>query len=292
MVLENGFIPESKKGIVMSKLCGALATDGTIYKQEKLWNGYKATSYYFELTDEWEDSVKLVQKWVKSLIGKDGSITPNTNSFRYRIGSKLLLEQFHSLGFPYGKKASIVSIPKQILSLPREYRLAFVGAAIIFDGTVKLDGTIEFSSISKKLRDQIVSILREEKIHVWEFEKQFTKWSKNMKYGFSSRSFDFFINLLEGPKKNKLKVIRYGKKLSFQDLLKLFPQQEHSKLPFLKIILDQIKDGSTIYFRKLKQSIEEKYNISFHRNTLSVYLNLLTKSRIIKRISNGLYKIE
>lgn len=292
MTLVKDVIPKSEEGITMSKLCGALATDGTIYKQEKLWNGYKASSYYFELTDEWKDNVELIQKWVKALIDKEGSVGLHKGSLRYRIGSKVLVEYLHSLGFPYGEKTYNISVPNAILSLPREYKLAFVGSAIIFDGSVKLDGTIEFSSVSKQFRDQMVSILKKEKIHLHQFKMRSTKWSDSLKYGFSSRSFNFFMSLLEGPKKEKLELIRIGRRLSLSDLLKLFPEQEHSKLPFLKAIYKQIEaTGSSIHFQELKRKIEEKHKITFHRNSLLVYLNLLVKSKLIKRNSIGWYSL-
>ncbi len=293
MPLIEGTIPQSKEGIMISKICGALATDGSFYKKEKLWNGYKATSYYFELTDEWKENVELVKDWIKSLIGKEGSIKPNTGSFRYRLGSKYLVEYLHSLGFPYGEKSSIVTIPKLVLQLPRKYQLSFVSSAIMYDGTVKLDGTVEFTTISKKFRNEMVSILRKEKIHIYAFEKRFDRWSTNLRYGFSSRSFDFFMNLLEGPKRRKLELIRIGAKLSLEELLKLFPEQEHSKLPFIRILYEEIRPCvKPINFQNLKAIIESKYKTPFHRNTLIAYLNILVKSELIKRISKGWYKFE
>jgi hypothetical protein len=291
--IENGIIPNNQDGILISKLCGALASDGTIYKQDKIWNEYPETSYYFELADEWKESVALVSEWIEKIINKKGAIKPYRGSFRYRIGSKKLVSYLHSLGFSYGCKAKTVSIPKEVLSKEREFQLAFITGVLIFDGTVKMNGTTEFCTISKKLRDQMVEILKKENIHLWTFKTKMTKWSSGWKYGFSSRSFDFFMRMLEGPKLKKLILIRKGQKLSIKELHSLFPLREWSKIPFIKEIYKQIKSVSpnSIHYKNLSNNISEKYKVKFNRNTLLNYLNLLVKSEVIKRSSRGWYKL-
>ncbi len=291
---KNNFIPNNKNGITISKLCGALAADGTIYKQNKIWNGYPASSYYFEIADGWKENIFLASEWIKSIIKKKGSIESHRKWHRYRIGNKILVQYFHSLEFPYGKKSTTVSVPSQILNNTREHKLAFISGLLIFDGTVKIDGTIEFSTKSRKLYDQIISILKKEEIHIRKFRYQITKWSTGWKYGFSSRSADFFMNILDGPKKRKLKVIKKGEKLDIDRLMKLFPEQTHSKLPFLKEIYNQLRNSypDKINFKSIKDNIEQKYQIVFHRNTLLGYLNLFVKSKIAKRIKVGWYKFD
>lgn len=287
-------IPHNKSGIIISKLCGALATDGTIYTQRKLWNGYRADSYYFELTDEWFDNVSLVSKWTREILGKNGSIKPNKGSFRFRIGSKDLVSYFHRLGFPYGEKCSIVEIPEEIMNSDNKYKLPFVSAAIMFDGSVKLDGTIEFTTISKKLRNQMVLILKENNVKVVLFERRFRRWSNKMKYGFYSKNFKFFLKILEGPKKTKLDIIRGNKKIDIEELLDLFPSKPHSKAPVLRGLYEKISNmyPDSISFKSLKEYIENKYKVSFHRNTISLYLNLLVKCDIINRGKNRRYSLE
>jgi hypothetical protein len=279
-------IPNNELGLAICRLCGALATDGTIYRHDKVWNGYYRSSYYFELTDEYKENVEIIANLVKQILGKEGSIKPNKGSFRFRIGSKKLVEYFNSIGFPLGDKTSKIFIPNSIFLLDRKFKLAFISGALMFDGSVKLDGTLEFSTISKKFRDQIINILKNENIHIYKFQRRCTKWSSTMKYGFSSRSFAFFREILEGPKSKRLELIKYGMKLSFEDLLKLFPERKHSKIPFLREIYFELKKEfpKSLEFKGIKNRIEKKYNIKIHRNALSIYLNILVKSNLIKRI--------
>lgn len=294
MDLKNGVVPERKIGITISKLCAALITDGTIYKQNKMWNGYPGTSYYFELADSWFENVSMVRTWIKILIGKEGSIRPFKGCYRYRIGSKKLVEYLHGLGIPYGKKSKIVSIPNQILNKNIEFNNAFIGCAILFDGTVKLDGTIEFTTTSKKLFNQIIEILKQQDVKVKTYKQRFERFSNSWKYIFYSKSFDFFMKILEGPKLEKLLLTRNGISLSINRIFELFPQQPHSKAPILKEILTILAETypKPIEFCKLKNKIEHKYNQTFHRNTILLYLNILFKAEIIQRISRGWYRID
>lgn len=283
-------IPDGKTGITISKLCGALATDGTIYKQRKLWNGYSACSYYFELADGWLDNVNFVSKWINEITNKKGSIKPHKGSFRFRIGNKSLVSYFHSLGFPYGEKCRTVKIPEEI-NKNKEFQRAFISSALMFDGTVKLDGTIEFSTTSKKLFDKMVSILREEDVSIKTYKRRFTRWSSNFKYIFYSKSFSYFLNILEGPKKAKLEIIRGNRIASIEELVNFFSVKTQSKAPVLIELYEKIKKSypNAISFKLLKSYIENKYDVKFHRNTISLYLNLLVRCKIVKRNENGWY---
>lgn len=277
-------IPDNRDGIVISKLCGALATDGTIYKKRKLWNGYQAHSYYFELADEWFDNVKIVSNWVNEITNKNGAIKPHKGSFRFRIGNKDLVSYLHSLGFPYGEKCLRVKIPKEI-NKNREFQRAFISSALMFDGSVKLDGTIEFSTTSKKLFDKMVNILREDGVNVKTYKRRFTRWSNNFKYIFYSKSFSYFLNILEGPKKKKLEIIRGNRTASIEELSSLFPVRAQTKVPILRELHEKLDNSypNSLSFKELKYYIENKYKIKLHRNTISLYLNLLVKCKIIKR---------
>jgi hypothetical protein len=283
-------IPNGKMGITISKLCGALATDGTIYKQRKLWNGYPACSYYFELADGWLDNVNFVSKWVNDITNKKGSIKPHKGSFRFRIGNKNLVSYLHALGFPYGDKCRTVKIPEEI-NKNKEFQRAFISSALMFDGTVKLDGTIEFSTISKKLFDKMISILRDEDVSIRTYKRKMTRWSNNFKYIFYSKSFSYFLNILEGPKKIKLEIIRGNRIASIEELEGLFNVKTQSKAPVLRELYEKIKNSypDAIPFNLLKVYIENKYNVKFHRNTISLYLNLLVRCKIVKRNENGWY---
>ncbi|MFH0929259.1 MAG: hypothetical protein V1818_02795 [Candidatus Aenigmatarchaeota archaeon] len=292
--LTNSKIHEGNIGITICKLCGALATDGTIYRQKKMWNGHHYYSSYFELTDEWFENVKLISEWVKEITGKKGSIKPLKGGFRFRIGNKHLIPYLHSLGFPYGKKGSIVRIPEEIMKGGNKYKISFVSSALIFDGSVKLDGTIEFTSISKKLRDQMVYILKENKLRVKLFKRKFERWSKRWKYGFYSKSFGFFLKNLEGPKKTKLEIIRGNRKTDIEELIKLFPVRANAKAPILKELYSKLRGSypENLNFRELKTYIEKKYNVKMHRNTILLYLHILVKSGIMKRTKIGWYLFE
>jgi len=289
--LENGIIPENDIGATICKLCGAISTDGTIYKQNKIWNNYPISSYYFEITDEWYENILLVSEWIFKLINKKGSIKPYKGAYRFRIGNKALVKYLVSLGIPYGQKCETISIPNKIFMMDNDFLLAFITSAIMFDGTVKLDGTIEFSTISKKLRDQIVKILKMNNVKVKKFKQKFERWSDKWKYGFYSKSFDFFLDILEGPKKEKLNLIRRGKEMNLKELLNLFPERAQSKGPILKEIYNQILHNDGISFKKLKRNIEKILKIKVHRNTILLYLNLLVKSKIMIRTKRGCYKI-
>ncbi|MDI6825854.1 MAG: hypothetical protein QMD36_01510 [Candidatus Aenigmarchaeota archaeon] len=199
--LQLGIIPENNIGMTICKLCGALAADGTIYKQNKFWNNYPVSSYYFEITDEWYDNVLLVSEWVFKLLGRKGSIKPHKGGFRFRIGSRILVEYLVSLGQPYGKKSETVFIPNKIFMMGNDFLLAYITGVLMFDGTVKLDGTIEFSTISKKLRDQIVAVLKMNSVKIKTFKLKFERWSNKWKYGFTANHSIFFLAFLKARRK-------------------------------------------------------------------------------------------
>jgi hypothetical protein len=62
--LKYGKLPKGEKGILVSRICGAVITDGLIYKQEKFWGKYLEKSYYLEIADEWKENIDLVSKWI------------------------------------------------------------------------------------------------------------------------------------------------------------------------------------------------------------------------------------
>jgi hypothetical protein len=291
--LKYGKLPKGEKGILVSRICGAVITDGLIYKQEKFWGKYLEKSYYLEIADEWKENIDLVSKWIEELINKKGSVRPYKGCWRYRPGNREFVEYLHSLGIPYGRKSSIVTIPKEILKSNDRYQIEFISTTIMFDGSIKLDGTIEFVTKSKKLRDQIVRILKRKKVRARTFKQRIDRWSSGWKYGFCSRSFDFFMKILKGPKRDKLILIRKGKKMSIDELLRLFPYRENSKIPFIEEIYSNLKKvyPGALCFRCLMRDITSKYKISFHRNTLLEYLNLLVKSKIIERVDKGWYRV-
>lgn len=283
-----GKIPSDGSGVLVGKILGSLVSDGCIYR--RYLKKYPTPSKYFELTDEWKESVKLVSDWVEQLTGLKGSISPHKGGWRYRLGSRDLVDYLHSLDVPYGEKSSTIEVPSQILDGGERLMLPFMTAVFIFDGTVKLDGTFEFCTNSQALRDQISSFLKKENLHVWEFEKPHERWSNRTKYGFSSRSHEFFLKILEGPKKTKLEIIRNGRKASFQELSALFPRRSWSRAPCLEEAYVYVGSASPskLKFNDIKRHIENKHGLSMHRNTLTCYLNLLVKSGLVRR-ENGLY---
>jgi len=96
---------------LLSELCGIHAGDGYLRN-----DGKRAE---LDISGNVEEK-RYYQYYVSHLILKIFGIKQNTRYFRSRntyglvLRDKKVIEFFHHLGFPYGKKSTIVKIPKFI----------------------------------------------------------------------------------------------------------------------------------------------------------------------------------
>lgn len=267
-----------------------IISDGTIYKLEKVWKGRKNYSYYIELADEWLENVKAFSSWIESLTQRKGNISFFRGCFRYRIGLKKLVKELNKIGIPYGRKSKIIKIPPFVYKEGKKCLENTIGAILTFDGTVKIDGCVEFSTVSFKLFKQIIKFLEENKVNFSIFSYKITRFSDSTKYGFYSRDFQFFQKILFGEKKKRLKFIMKGKNMSIKELMHMFPVRKTHKARYLIEIYQFLKKENTPKpKREIRRYIEEKYKTKISRNTIGNYLKLLINSHLIRRIKRGWY---
>jgi hypothetical protein len=269
-----------------SKIYGAIVADGTVYIQNKKFRGHKYKSYYIEIADGWLKNVIDVKNWICNYINEEkGYISKikDKNAYRYRVGCRRLVNFLISLGHPVLSKHDFI-IPKEIIN-KKKNRRSFLCAFIMFEGCVKLDGVIEISTISEALRDATIEMLQKEGIRYTVSLRKFERWSENTKYIITSHDKIKFLDILEGPKLERLKVI-LGRQSNY-NVFELFHEQKGSKLS-LKFLYDII-GNECITVKDLKNTIDTERG-KIGRNTMWPYINILKNSNLIEKIGKGRYR--
>jgi transcriptional regulator with XRE-family HTH domain len=272
----------------LAKIIGAFAADGNFdYPDRIRWE------------DEYKEQLEALSKWLEASFGIKLKIKPSkrgknsfTAGFRNKIFSRYLEIFF---GFYPIDKRYIVDEPKLIKEQSLKIRKAFAAGALMFDGSVNLDGSVRFSSISKGFRDSVAEILLKDGIKLSiskkpDNSKRFGKYGEW--YFCSSRklnqeqlkklSFYFDKNTL------KRKVIDFYlgvyKISNAEDLRILFPKIRSNVDPTsLFNIINRKRKGWDIY------QLMNETNLS--RRNLLVYLRILEVAGFLISIREGRKKI-
>jgi len=255
----------------LAKILGAFAADGNFNRPDMLrWE------------DEYEEQLKVLAKWFKHSFGIKLKIRPSKrkrNSFITQITNKIIGRYFEVFfDFHPEDKRYTVNEPMLIKIQPLKIRKAFAAGALMFDGSVNLDGTVSFSSTSKKFRDSILEILLKDGIKVSISKQPHSKFSGSDKWSFiSSQKLDKsqLIKLSFYFEENTLKrkiidfYLKQYKLESINTLRTLFPKVKGNFHPIdLLHLIENMKEKEFDIYGLMEQT-----NLS--RPTLLRYLRIL-----------------
>jgi|GEM_PF-1611271 len=136
----------------LCKIAGAYAADGTVSKD-----------YIIELSDKDRRAVDAFAAWLENTFKVQVRVkfSDKNNSWKIVFCNKVIARYLNVFfGFPYGEKTGIVEEPESIKRLPQKYRRAFACGVMTFDGSIDTRGKVRIELKSRKLRDTIVAIAK------------------------------------------------------------------------------------------------------------------------------------
>ncbi len=137
---------------------GIMIGDGSLYHS-------KNCKYFFSIAEGDYEYTLHISRLIEKIIGKRPKIKYRSKAYRIEFKSKQLFNIFKQLGFPTGKKSSIITIPRELVK--NEYVNMLIRGIFDTDGTIfytRKPGieeypTIEITSKSVALLYQVKSIL-------------------------------------------------------------------------------------------------------------------------------------
>jgi hypothetical protein len=252
----------------LAEICGIHAGDGYMRKRNKFYEleisgGFDEKEYYdFHVVPLFEKvfNIKLNAQYFKT-----------KKTYGFRICKKKVCENLHACGFPFGKKTTIVAVPKQILesrNLDIIYR--FIRGVFDTDGCLSFrmrKGSrykkihtlrhtlpeITFDSCSKNLRDGVSKLLIQTGFH-FSFSERCSSINKNKIYRLS----------ILGDQN----VISWISNIGFKNTLKLNRFLIWKKFGFCPSGLD-LNTQKKVLFKKINPNLFYATNINPLENTIS-----------------------
>ena len=164
-------INQNEVSLRMARLLGCVIADGSLNKRERRVNHvrtgwYNANVQRCRFFNEEDELLDLVRSDLSALFTCTPQIIYPKDRCRYvNVVSQQVCGALNSYGIPFGKKSSIVEIPKIILESSNVFQREFLKSLFSCDGTVSQQTyQIEYYSHSKKLLQQISYILYQEGI--------------------------------------------------------------------------------------------------------------------------------
>ncbi|MEK6904320.1 MAG: hypothetical protein AABW87_01880 [Nanoarchaeota archaeon] len=211
-----------------------------------IYPAYKIQLHYtIELTDEYKDSVESFNKWMESEFGvKPNSFNKRREKKAWRtIYSNKIISRYLTtfFGMNPGPKAYTVKEPLIIEKSSLLIRRAFALGVLMFDGCVKKEGCISFSTRSKNLSNSIRDIFNKDKIL---FSYSFTdnhheirslnnnRLEKLLKYFEPETQKWKLLRWLSGDKIDNV-IIKDGHSISFDKLIKTLDKIGVCDIPYL-----------------------------------------------------------
>jgi len=256
----------------LSKIAGAHAADGTLSKFKTSKN---SSNYLWRVVDGDEDSLKALKLWIKNIFDISAKIKKSAydNSYIIEIRNKVIFRYLNKMfEFKIGDKTSTVSIPYIIENSSLDNRRNFALGVMTFDGCVDAYGYVRLGVRSKKLRNVIVNLMREDSIDV-----RIDKSRKN--------EFSFRVNIF----KNNTKILDYFAKntiqwyraklfidnLNTKNIFELFKGNKNNKIT-LERVLETSKKLNIFDINLLIGQL------GVSKRTLRAYLRILEKSNFIE----------
>jgi len=139
----------------LSEICGIHAGDGHLRKNKKefeLSGGFEEKEYYDQRV------IPLFNKVFDT--GLKGRFFYSKKTYGFSTSNKIIRNTLADLGFPYGKKGLIVSVPTRILNTDdRKIKRAFLRGIFDTDGCITFDKRIYNKDIFKKNRNYYPRII-------------------------------------------------------------------------------------------------------------------------------------
>lgn len=242
-----------------------------------------STHYVLEFIDSDKCSMRHLKKLIYKLFGYSSKITPRKKGEGYYIffSNKIIGRYLKNIfNFPIGKKSNIVNAPDLVKKAPFFIQKAFVRGLLQFDGSVRRNGNVAFSTNSRQLLDFFISVINKDKLKGIVWERKNRKMELSFESPGAKQWLSYFI-------KNTLKYQRlYEHNYGFKEKVKsiegatkifdeVFPSNNRSILTFPELIRTVLKLREFTRYQ-----ISEKLNT--HYKSLSVMLKVLENAKIIK----------
>ena len=130
------------------------------------------TSYRVEFVDNNLNAMRHLKNLILELFGYNVKIKSikGVNGYYIHFSNKIIGRYLKNIfKFPVGKKSDIVDVPRLIKEASFEIRKAFVRGLLQFDGSVKINGNVVFSTNSKRLLNFFRNTIKEKNLpgNVW-----------------------------------------------------------------------------------------------------------------------------
>ncbi|MBI5061255.1 MAG: hypothetical protein HZB67_02995 [Candidatus Aenigmarchaeota archaeon] len=139
----------------LCKILGALCADGHISTKSK-------PEYLIQIVDADFEALNAFDKWIEKVFGISYKIKKeySTNSWRIDINNKVIARYFvHIFKFPTGRKSHFIQMPEEIKKSNLSNQKAFLTGIMTFDGAVNLNKNIELITRSRRLHDDVITVL-------------------------------------------------------------------------------------------------------------------------------------
>ncbi len=262
----------------LAKICGAHVADGTLVKS-KTKHGF---SYTWRITHGDRIALEYLRSWIKDSFGIDAKIKKSNHGNFYIISiNRKVVFRFLTriIGFPIGDKSSIISMPEIIRNSNQEMKRNFALGVLNFDGCVNIDGCVWLTSKSKRLRDKVAEIMKNDGLEVFTS----TKSDKNGRWYLRSKALEnrsLLLNYFIKRSKPWLRAKGFIDNFKNEDILSIFKKTSTSKTS-LKEVLNLVIKLKT--FDKIVLSRK----LGVNEKTSRTYLKILEKAGIIKKIKSN-----
>ncbi len=201
------------------------------------------------------DVIERVQEIVLKLFGKKGKVTKkNDRNYRLDLACQTAPSLLRDLfGIPFGKKAFIVKLPKQLFTASNECKRAFIKAYFDCDGTVS--SNLRAFSRSKQMMEDLSALL----------------YSLGFQTSYSFAQGMHYCNILGGSATtlryaSEIGSVRQDRLANFQSLL--FARRVSSSIQFVPNVnealnairsgMDGLQDGDYRYLSGVRSANKEK----------------------------------
>lgn len=191
------------------------------------------------------------------------------------------------LGFPIGKKATIVDEPKIIKYSVFKYRRAFAKGVMTFDGSVTTFGSITLGLKSKFLVNSLHNIFKSDKIQItYSFNNKSKMWFLRTSARLSKHQLNKWLNYFIEPTEKYKKVYQLAsgfqiKPKNLNEAISVFdnkfPKDNKSKINIADVLKVIIYNKKLFIWEIKDKLIKEKNLVSLSYTPIKMYLHVLEK---------------
>ncbi len=243
------------------KLAGSHAADGHMGKRDRI-----------TIIDHYKDAINSYSEWIYELFGiklkvrKDKYRDAWIIEYKNKLISRYLNIFFE---FPIGRKTYTVSEPEIIKNSCQDFRRAFALGALTFEGSVDIRGIVKMGVKSKKFRDSVSGIIKNDNLKVVN-GLSCGKYTLHSNRAITQRDREKWSKYFEKGTTKWKKITLNG------DLKSIYNN------PVLTKILNKISNIKVFDARWLYNEIT-KEGVKMHFEHFRAYLDLSIKYNIIKK---------